>query len=379
MDKYANYIDVLQERGQYRTLKSKDLSAASKEYKINLSSNDYLGLSHDLRMQTDFFSKLNPESFHMSAVSSRLLTGNHSAYEALEQDLCAFMNKDAALVFSSGYHVNMAVLSALPDKGDLILADKLVHASLIDGMKLSQAECIRFRHLDYQHAERILKAKRNQYQRVFLLTESVFSMDGDSADAQELKRLKEEYELMLIVDEAHSFGVMGKDGKGWCDEHGIAEDADIICATFGKACASYGAFLVCSNLLREVLVNRARSLIFTTALPPVQLEWTRYILSQLPSFNDQRLKLTEMGNKLRKAIADAGFETLGDSHIVPLICGSNEKALHYAKCFQDYAYYVLPIRPPSVPEGRSRLRFSLHPAVEPRVFDDFLKVISSLN
>ena len=204
----------------------------------------------------------------MTASASRLLTGNHPAYAALERDLSELYDGRAATVFSSGYHTNVGICSAMAGKNDLFLADKLCHASLIDGMRLSGASLRRFRHLDYEHLETLLKKGSGEHRDVFIVSESVFSMDGDIADIERLVALKERYGATLIVDEAHAVGVFGERGLGVCERDGLTAEVDVLVGTFGKAWASFGAFAITDAVVRDYLINRMRPLIFTTALPP---------------------------------------------------------------------------------------------------------------
>ena len=198
----------------------------------------------------------------MSSSSSRLLTGNFRVYDTLEERLAAMYGRESALVLSSGYHMNTGILPALCDKGTLILADKLVHASLIDGIRLSGARCIRYRHQDYSQ----------DCDRIIIVTESIFSMDGDTAPLQRLVEIKRRCgKVMLYVDEAHAVGVRGERGLGLAEECGCIGDIDLLCGTFGKALASVGAYVICDSIIKEYLVNRMRTLIFTTAMPPVNL------------------------------------------------------------------------------------------------------------
>ena len=279
------------------------------------------------------------------------------------------------MVLNSGYHANIGILPALAGKRDLIVADKLVHASIIDGLRLSEAEMLRFRHLDYEHLREILFNHREEYDNVFIVTESIFSMDGDVADLQELCDLKREYDTFLYVDEAHAVGVRGTNGLGCCEEQGCIDDIDFIVGTFGKAFASYGAFVVCDEMFRDFLVNTQRSLIFTTALPPVNVAWTRFILNRMPGFCSYRMKLSGIAEQLRTTLANRGFETRGDSHIVPFLCGSNENSVYMSELFQDNGFFVLPVRYPTVPKNEARIRFSLNAAIPEEDYDCLMEFI----
>ena len=278
-------------------------------------------------------------------------------------------------MLNSGYHANIGILPALAGKRDLIVADKLVHASIIDGLRLSEAEMLRYRHLDYEHLREILFNHREEYENVFIVTESIFSMDGDVADLQELCDLKREYDTFLYVDEAHAVGVRGTNGLGCCEEQGCMDDIDFIVGTFGKAFASYGAFVVCDEMFRDFLVNTQRSLIFTTALPQVNVAWTRFILNRMPDFYSYRMKLTGIAERLRATLANRGFETRGDSHIVPFLCGSNENSVYMSELFQDNGFFVLPVRYPTVPKNEARIRFSLNAAIPEEDYDCLMEFI----
>lgn len=331
---------------------------------LNLSSNDYLGLASDYSLRDEFMREIREEDFLFSSSSSRLLTGNYPVYTDLECLLADTFGSESALVFGSGYHMNMGILPAVTDTNSLILADKLVHASLIDGIRLSSARCIRYRHQDYDQVEQLLEKYHSDYSRIILVTESVFSMDGDVSPLDRLVSLKKNYSnVMLYVDEAHGIGVRGPHGLGVAEEQGCLRDIDFLCGTFGKAMASAGAYVVCRKVIRDYLVNKMRTLIFTTALPPINIAWTKFIFSRLDCWNDRRQHLRRLASRLRKAIQNCGYPCMSDSHIVPLTVGSSEQAIWHATELQRKGFYVLPVRPPTVPEGTSRLRFSLTAAM----------------
>ena len=211
---------------------------------LNLSSNDYLGLAADHRLREEFLQNLTPDNFLPTSSSSRLLTGNFGIYEELETELATLFGTETALVLNSGYHANMGILPAVSDAQTLILADKLVHASIIDGIRLSTARCIRFRHNDLAQLERLLEQHHTTYRQLIIVTESIFSMDGDQADLTALVHLKKKYpNVLLYVDEAHAFGVKGARGLGCAEETGCIRDIDFLVGTFGKAAASAGAYI----------------------------------------------------------------------------------------------------------------------------------------
>lgn len=366
-ERYLKKLTTIKEAGNYRILREIEhngfLIHDNGREMLNLSSNDYLGLSSNPRLLEEFRAETDVMALSYSAVSSRLLSGNHQYYKMLEDDLADIYDKEAALVFNSGYHANIGILPALAGKHDLIIADKLVHASMIDGLRLSEAQMLRYRHLDYEHLRSLLTSHREEYENVFIVTESIFSMDGDVADLQQLCEIKKEFDAFLYVDEAHAIGVRGTNGLGCCEEQACTEDIDFIIGTFGKAFASLGAFVVCDEMFRNYLINTQRSLIFTTALPPVNVAWTRFILNRMPDFYDLRVKLAEVSERLRKVLVQKGFETKGASHIVPMVCGANEDSVEMAELLQDNGFFALPVRYPTVPKDEARIRFSLNASI----------------
>jgi len=311
-------------------------------------------------LREEFLRTLTPDTFLPASSSSRLLTGNFTVYEELEAELAHLFGTEAALIFNSGYHANTGILPAVSDARTLILADKLVHASLIDGIRLSAAKCVRYRHNDLAQLERLLKEHHSAYRRIIIVTESIFSMDGDRADLQALAGLKRRYDnVLLYVDEAHAFGVRGKRGLGCAEESGCIRDIDFLVGTFGKAAASVGAYIVCKKTVREYLVNRMRTLIFTTGLPPVNIAWTLFVVRRLADMQERREHLAHIGRTLREALQARGYTCPGASHIVPMIVGQSADTVLQAEALQRHGFYALPVRPPTVPEGTSRIRFSL--------------------
>lgn len=343
---------------------------------LNLSSNDYLGLATDKALRQEFISNRMTEECLFSSSSSRLLTGNYTIYDRLETLLTDLFGTESALVFCSGYHMNTGILPAVTDSTTLILADKLVHASIIDGIRLSQAQCVRYRHQDYKQLEMLLQKHRDNFSRIIIVTESIFSMDGDIAPLYKLVELKKMYpNVMLYVDEAHAIGVRGDNGLGIAEEQGCIHDIDFLCGTFGKALSSVGAYVVCRKAIREFLVNRMRTLIFTTALPPVNVAWTYFVIEHLSQMKERRNALNLVSSRLRDALRAKGCDVASESHIVPMIVGKSSDTILKAEEMQRKGFYVLPVRPPTVPEGTSRLRFSLTAAVSEEEVGRLIEVL----
>jgi len=356
-EKFDKQLAELQAKGSYRQLSSlrhdgKYVSLNGKRM-LNLSSNDYLGLASDQNLREQFLASTGGGAL-MSSSSSRLLTGNFEAYERLESLLAQNYGGRSALLFNSGYHANIGILPALAGKKTLIVADKLVHASLIDGIQLSGAAYKRYRHNDYEQLVRILEQEGGNYDLRIIVTESVFSMDGDRADLSRLVEIKRAFPgTLLYVDEAHAVGVLGVTGLGLAEEVGVMADIDLLVATFGKALASVGAYVICNENIRRYLINKMRPLIFSTALPPINIEWCLFIFSRLALFIDQREKLRTVSRWF------CGQLSASESHIVPFVVGENEAALHASEKLREGGFLALPVRPPTVPPGSARVRFSL--------------------
>ena len=240
-------------------------------------------------------------------------------------------------------------------------------------------------HRDYNHIVALLKKHYRQYEQVLLVTESIFSMDGDIAPLASLVELKHEFKnLLLYVDEAHAVGIRGKGGLGIAEEQNCIDGIDFLCGTMGKAYASQGAFVICSGKAKDFFVNHARTLIFTTALPPLQMEWSLYTMKLAADMSAERRRIAAISCKVRESMAKKGCASPSQSHIIPLITGESSKALEYAELFRKDGFYLLPLRPPTVPEGTSRIRLSINASICEDDIDKFLNsgsfnMYSSLN
>lgn len=377
---YQEELKKLKEAGNLRTLPEVIHDGkwvlSGEQRMLNLSSNDYLGLATDTALRDEFLGSADNRDLLFSSSSSRLLTGNFHIYTQLERLLADLFGTESALTFGSGYHMNSGILPAITDSRTLILADKLVHASIIDGILLSSGYSIRYRHHDYHILETLIQKYHKNYSRIIIVTESVFSMDGDVTPLQTLVELKNKYpNVYLYVDEAHGIGVRGAHGLGVAEEQGCIKDIDFLCGTFGKALGSIGAYVVCRERIRNYLVNKVRPFIFTTALPPVNIAWTKFLLERLSQWDDRRQWLAEASSRLRTCIREMGCECTSESQIVPLTLGASEKAIEKAAEMQRKGFYVLPVRPPTVPEGTSRLRFSLTAAITPEEISRLIQTL----
>ncbi len=351
---------------------------------LNLASNDYLGLAGDHPLQQAILARITAGAGvspgGCSASSSRLMSGSHPACTALENQIAAaYGNGRRALVFNSGYHANLGILPALARRGDVIIADRLVHASLIDGIRLSRATWLRHRHGDMAHLRALLAEQPPAPGGLtFIVTESIFSMDGDSAPLRELVAIKREHAAILLVDEAHAVGVQGAHGLGLAEACGLLDDVDILVGTFGKALASVGAFAVVSPLVRTLLINAMRPLIYTTALPPLTLAWTAAYFEQACEADDRRLRLHANATHFREALARATARPARGSHIVPFVVGAESTAVALAARLRQEGFLVPPIRPPTVPEGTARLRFSIGADMNPEALSTLARLTARL-
>lgn len=347
---------------------------------LDLSSNDYLGIARERKYWQDFLSY--ERTLSSGSTGSRLLTGNHEAFGAVEALLASYYNqvlgagalKRACLYLSSGFEANSGILPTLFGKNDLLLVDKLAHASIIDGMMQGKAKALRYRHNDMAHLASLLEAHSSSYESVCIVTESVFSMDGDLGKLKEIVALKHRHPNVLIyVDEAHSFGLLGAGGLGLCVEQGVLPEIDFIMGTFSKAIGSYGAFFLCAPQVKEYLVNFMRPFIFSTALPSVNVAFTKYIIELLDK-QDLSLKrehLKKLTLCLHEKLSDLGLKP-SQSQIQPLITGTNEQAKEAYFALREAGLIALPIRYPTVPQGQARVRLALNASLS---FDDVARLI----
>ena len=331
-------------------------SSGGREY-IDLSSNDYLGFTTHPKLKQA--SKEVVDRLGVGSSASRLLSGDSDIYHKLEGKTAQFKGKERALIFNSGYQANVGIISAFYSRGDVIFSDKLNHASIVDGIVLSGAKFFRFPHSDSNHLEQLLKEQRHKFKQALIITESVFSMDGDKPALDELVSLKEKYNCILMVDEAHATGIFGKNGAGVVEEEGLVGKIDLIIGTFSKALGSFGGYVACSKGAVDYLINTARSFIYSTALPPSVIAVNLASLELVEEEPERRRDLINNADYFRKRLEDLGFKIRGSSQIVPLIVSDNQKTVKASQELQRKGYWVLPIRAPTVPRGESRLRFSL--------------------
>lgn len=358
---FGRELDLLREQGLFRELKA--LPEAGGKISVNgrkvlnFSSNDYLNLANHPQVKAAAIEAT--KQLGCGATASRLMSGHLELHEALEADLARMVGSEAVLVFGSGFLVNIGVLTAMAERDDEIFADRLNHASLIDGMLQSGAKWHRYRHKDMDHLETLLKRSESRGRRI-IVTDSIFSMDGDIAPLESLAELAGRYGATLVVDEAHAIGIMGEKGGGVCRIPGHEIDADIVIGTLSKALGGYGGFVACSRTMRSFLINRARSFIFSTGLPPACLGGGRAAVSLVESTPLLGVTLLSRVHRFRELLLAEGFSLPEfESQILPIHVGGNPEALNLARELWTNNIMVTAIRPPTVPAGTTRLRVSV--------------------
>jgi len=356
-ERWTGALEELREQGRYRSFR---LPAG-----IDFTSNDYLGYGSMAPS-----ARLRLAANQQSGTSSRLLRGHHAIWDDVESMLAAWHGADAVLMMNSGYNANEGLIATIAEPGDWVAADELSHACIVDGLRLARPRKFLFRHNDLNHLEDGLKseaAKRPAGRQMFVVTESLFSMDGDTAPLAEIVELAERHGAHVIIDEAHSTGCFGSNGSGCVDALGLRERILASIHTGGKALGLHGAYICGSKLLKEYLVNRCRHLIFTTALPPAIAGWWLERIPRIQTDDAARSALHGNAALFRDQLAEHGIVPPGSHYVVPVIVGADAPAVRAAAFLQERGYDIRAIRPPSVPHGTCRLRVSVHADHSPDV------------
>lgn len=363
---FSEKLDNLRREGNFR-----EIPRMTSGDIIDFSTNDYLGIGSNPEIQAAFFADPASLQVPMTSSAARLLAPRQIEYDNLEVALRLLYSRrrgddTGALLFNSGYHANTGLIPALASGNDtMILADRLVHASIIDGIILSKAKFARFRHNDTSHLRELLEKHSGEFRNILVIVESVYSMDGDRADIEALLGLRREFpNVALYVDEAHAFGVLGPRGLGLVADSSAPWEVDVVVGTFGKAAASMGAFAITDAVTRDYLINSSRSFIFSTALPPMQVAWSRFTLSKLLYGDSLREHLSHLTGELNRVLRQFSVIPIEESHIQPLVIGDPKEAVDLSnRLLTLYGIKALPIRKPTVPAGTERLRFSLSAAM----------------
>jgi len=355
-------LDGLRERGTHREMRvlagaqSTRMSIDGREVLLFAGSN-YLDLAHHPEVVAA--AAAAAREYGCAAGGSRLISGNLEIHQALESELAEFLGTESALVFSSGYMANVGVIPALADRGDVVISDALSHASIIDGCRLSRAEVRVFPHADLDALEKLLRETASTRREVLVVVDGVYSMDGDVAPLAELVPLAKRWGATVLVDDAHGTGTLGASGRGSIELCGVDGDVDVVLGTLGKSLGSFGAFVAGSRALRDLLVNTARSFIFSCALAPPQVAAARAALAVMRREPWRRERLAQNADRLRDGLARHGISTApSTTHILPLVVGGNDATMRLCERLLESGIYAQGIRHPSVPEGTARLRIT---------------------
>lgn len=344
---------------------------------LNLSSNDYLGIATDRELREEFFDTIDKESLLLGSTSSRSLSGNYRIFTQLEDYIAAQFSNKSCLLFNSGYHLNISCMQALSEFSNvLFVVDKFVHASIIDGLRLGGKRFMRYTHNDMQSLASILEKTHNQYESIIIVSEGLFSMDGDLAQLDSLCAFKQQYSnVMLYLDEAHSVGVFGENGLGLASL-GYENSIDFLVYTFGKAIGSFGACMICSPHLKDFFINKARGFIYSTAIAPINVAWNLFVFQKLKSMQNRRKHLLNLSELLRKECAKYNISLMGEAQILSLIAHTNENALLLADKLSHKGFFAPAIKTPSVPPNTARLRISLTSNMQEEMM---IELVSTLN
>lgn len=337
-------------------LEGKNIHMDGEKY-LDFSSSNYMGFRDDERIISAAREAL--EKYGMGSGASRIVVGTSDIYKELEEFIATEKKKEAALLFNSGYDANLGIISTLVGKNDVVFCDKLNHASIYDGISLSKAKLIRYKHNDMKDLENRLKMFRKGYKRALIAVDSVFSMDGDKADLKELVRLKNKYDVILMIDEAHAGGVLGENGAGLAEEQGVLEQIDLNMGTFSKAYGSQGAYVAASKEMIDYLINHCRSLIYTTSMPPVIVGANLEAMKLAKNESDRRNHLKEIGDYMRSKLKEAELSTMeSTTQIVPVVVGDNEETLGLSVYLREHGIMTPAIRRPTVTTPRVRVSLS---------------------
>lgn len=387
MQQITDLLASLNNQANYRTLvpqQHKNLEIYSNQkWLLNLASNDYLNLASNEKLKESFLdSEIFRKNCFFGASSSRSLSGNFEIYSIFEEFLESLFGKKA-LLFNSGYHANIGVISSLNSlKNVLFLVDKSIHASHIDGLKsFKKLSFKRFLHNNIQSLTSLLEKYHDHYEAIFILSEGIFSIEGDFAKLQSLIYLKKRFKnVYLYLDEAHSIGSFGDNGLGLAQNLGYLKDIDFLILTFGKAIGSIGACILCNQTFKEYFINTARSLIYSTALPPLNIAMSYFIFSNLQNFEKERRKLKTLSLNFKSSLEKLElFEILGDYNILSIVLKENQKAIFFQQKLQDYGFFLPAIKPPTTAKNRACLRISLCANIPQERLDIFIENFIKIN
>lgn len=346
-----NELKNLKNENRFRSLKVLD------ETLINLSSNDYIGIGKDKELLREFYE--NYSYLPLTSSSSRLISGNYPLVDELEKRLKSIYGK-SALFFNSGFDCNCCVIETFFDEKTLIISDKLNHASIYDGIIHSGAKLMRYKHLDYVHLENILIKNVGKYEKMVVISETIYSMDGDCVDLERVVELKKKYGFLLMIDEAHSFAVYS---YGIAHQKNLVKDIDFLVIPLGKGGGSIGSYLICEQMYIDYIVNKGRKFIYTTALPPINVAWNLFILEKMNSMKEKLEKLNRLQVISHELIKKYGLQSFSTTHIISILIGENKRLDKIVSYLIDKGFFVYGVKEPTVPKKTSRIRIGLTPTI----------------
>ncbi|ECL2996157.1 pyridoxal phosphate-dependent aminotransferase family protein [Campylobacter jejuni] len=379
--KLEKILQDLEQNHNLRTLtplKHENKFVYKQDHKLlNLVGNDYLYLASSKELKAEFLNTLKEQDLFFSSSSSRSLSGNFEIYEELESFLKTKFKDKEILHFNSGYHLNISCIAALSSVSKtLFLTDKFIHASMIDGLRLGRADFFRFHHKDMNHLESLIQKHYENYENIIVLSEALFSMDGDFSDFKTLCELKRRYDkIKLYIDEAHSVGCFDEEGLGLVKKLALENEVDFLVFTFGKALASMGACIICDEKYKKFFINKARAFIYSTALPPINVAWTQFIFKKMPYFKKEREKLELLSTFFKSKLQEKNHIVLGDAYIICLLLGENKKALEISQKLQKAGFFAPAIKEPTVPKNTARIRFSLHAGLNTEELERIIELL----
>jgi len=362
-------LEDLKKQSNYRELK-----VLKDDYILDFSSNDYLDLNLDKKFKKIFTDNIDNNNISFGSCGSRLLGGNHSEIRDFEDEIDEVFKKKS-LVFGSGYDANTTVIETFYSKGDIIFTDRYNHASIYDGLMNSGVKIVRYKHLDYLDLEKKLEKYRNSCKRSLIITESIYSMDGDIVDLDRVVSLKNRYDSQLYLDEAHSYGVLG---YGLAYTKSLVEDVDFIMLGLGKGGSSNGGILILDDIARSYIINRGRKFIYTTAPSPIQTSWNRYVFKNIPSLECKREKLNLLKKIFYKKLKGKNIETISTEQIISIIIGDNKRCIDISQILRKEGYLVYPIKEPTVPKGTARIRLTLTADMEVEKLEKFVEILEKI-
>lgn len=338
---------------------------------VNLSSNDYISLGSDMKIREDFYKEYEKLMLPLSSSSSRLISGTFKEIEELELELYRIYGKES-LVFNSGFDANSCFIETICSKDTLIITDRLNHASIYKGVIDSKTRFVTYEHLNMNHLEKLLIKYSEKYDEILVITETIYSMDGDCCNLKKLVELKRKYGFSIMIDEAHSYGVYG---YGMVHGHKLLEEVEHIVIPLGKGGGSIGAYLLTDKVTKDYLINKGKKFIYTTALPPINIAWNLFILKNMNKFNDNMKKLHGLKYFTLKKMREKGIKTDSKTHIISIVIPEIEKLEKIVEVAREKGFFIYPVKEPTVPKGTSRIRIGLNSSIEKSQISDFLEIV----